>query len=127
MSKEGKMEKSFLNFKAAHPDWTPNDPHGSDYLTRMADLSAAHPPGLARRRILQRGVAASHISPSPSADMDSTVHLHAPGGPSPGGVGGGDKYDRALQSVVRRRGGVVSSSMCMSPCAGSSCCCSSSS
>src|ERR1700761_6514771 len=25
--------------KAAHPDWTPNDPAGSLYLTRMADLS----------------------------------------------------------------------------------------
>ena len=34
------MEKSILNFKAAHPDWNPTDPGGSLYLTRMADLSA---------------------------------------------------------------------------------------
>ena len=54
MSKEGKMEKSFLNFKAAHPDWTPNDPSGSLYLSRMADLSAAHPNAITRRRLLQR-------------------------------------------------------------------------
>ncbi|THH10489.1 hypothetical protein EW146_g8357, partial [Bondarzewia mesenterica] len=39
MSKEGKMEKSFLNFKAAHPDWVPSNPSGSLYLTRMADLT----------------------------------------------------------------------------------------
>jgi autophagy-related protein 9 len=36
-SKEGKMEKSFLNFKAAHPEWNPSDPSGSMYLSRMAD------------------------------------------------------------------------------------------
>lgn len=40
LSKEGKMEKSILNFKAAHPEWNPTDPTGSLYLTRMADLSA---------------------------------------------------------------------------------------
>ncbi|THH31111.1 hypothetical protein EUX98_g3059, partial [Antrodiella citrinella] len=45
MSKEGKMEKSFLNFKAAHPEWNPTDPTGSLYLSRMADYSAAHPFG----------------------------------------------------------------------------------
>ncbi|KAG0697005.1 putative transmembrane protein [Suillus ampliporus] len=33
MSREGKMEKSFLNFKAANPDWNPSDPSGSLYLT----------------------------------------------------------------------------------------------
>ena len=98
------MEKSFLNFKAAHPDWTPNDPSGSLYLSRMADLSAAHPVGLGRRRLLQRG--APQISPAPSAsqaEMDSTVHMHAPG------AGLADKareYDRALRASqsVRRRG-----------------------
>ncbi|TFY58771.1 hypothetical protein EVG20_g8028 [Dentipellis fragilis] len=41
MSKEGKMEKSFLNFKAAHPEWVPSDPSGSLYLSRMADFTAA--------------------------------------------------------------------------------------
>ncbi|KAH7889606.1 putative transmembrane protein [Phlebopus sp. FC_14] len=40
LSHEGKMEKSFLNFKAANPDWNPSDPSGSLYLNRIADLSA---------------------------------------------------------------------------------------
>ncbi|KAI0780544.1 APG9-domain-containing protein [Trametes elegans] len=91
MSKEGKMEKSFLNFKAAHPDWTPNDPSGSLYLSRMADLSAAHPVGLGRRRLLQRG--------APADNMESTVHLHAPGADR------ARDYERALRQsqTVRRR------------------------
>ncbi|KZT09581.1 APG9-domain-containing protein [Laetiporus sulphureus 93-53] len=54
MSKQGKMEKSFLNFKAANPDWIPADPTGSLYLNRIADFSAAHPVGLGRRRLLRR-------------------------------------------------------------------------
>ncbi|KAF8590038.1 APG9-domain-containing protein [Ramaria rubella] len=50
MSKEGKMEKSFLNFKAANPQWNPTDPSGSLYLSRLADYgAAAHLPGAARR------------------------------------------------------------------------------
>ncbi|KAI0065542.1 APG9-domain-containing protein [Artomyces pyxidatus] len=46
MSNEGKMEKSILSFKAAHPDWTPSDPTGSLYLSRMADYTRryTHPP-----------------------------------------------------------------------------------
>ncbi|KAF7980150.1 hypothetical protein HWV62_39601 [Athelia sp. TMB] len=40
LSREGKMEKSFLNFKAANPDWNPTDPSGSLYLSRMADITA---------------------------------------------------------------------------------------
>ncbi|KAI0647440.1 APG9-domain-containing protein [Trametes meyenii] len=90
ISKEGKMEKSFLNFKAANPEWTPNDPSGSLYLSRMADLSAAHPIGLGRRRFLQRSAY--------PADMESTVQLQAPDR--------GRDYDRALRQsqTVRRRG-----------------------
>jgi autophagy-related protein 9 len=41
ISNEGKMEKSFLNFKATNPDWNPTDPSGSLYLNRMADLTHA--------------------------------------------------------------------------------------
>ncbi|XP_006458033.1 hypothetical protein AGABI2DRAFT_183133 [Agaricus bisporus var. bisporus H97] len=40
ISNQGKMEKSFLNFKAANPDWNPTDPSGSLYLSRMADIAA---------------------------------------------------------------------------------------
>lgn len=47
LSNEGKMEKSFLHFKATNPDWNPSDPTGSVYLSRMADL---HPAASATRR-----------------------------------------------------------------------------
>ena len=111
MSKEGKMEKSFLNFKAAHPEWTPNDPSGSLYLSRMADLSAAHPNAITRRRLLQR---ASNMAPGADGygygygQMDSTVHMHAPGLQDKA-----REYDRALRASqnVRRRGPGAGASM----------------
>ncbi|KAG2188048.1 hypothetical protein INT44_000799 [Umbelopsis vinacea] len=37
VSNNGKMEKSFLNFKANNPSWMPTDPAGSMYLSRMAE------------------------------------------------------------------------------------------
>lgn len=37
-SKDGKMEQSFLAFKAAHPEWTPTDPTGSLYLERLREM-----------------------------------------------------------------------------------------
>ncbi|KAI8989804.1 APG9-domain-containing protein [Trametes punicea] len=103
MSKEGKMEKSFLNFKAAHPDWIPNDPSGSLYLSRMADLSAAHPMGIGRRRLFQR---TPHLGPT---ELESTVHLQVPG-PSDRAR----EHDRALrqsQYVRRRAGASIAGSM----------------
>lgn len=98
------MEKSFLNFKAAHPDWTPNDPSGSLYLSRMADLSAAHPAGLTRRRLFHR----MHMS-TLSGDMENTVHLHAPG-TTTGLADRAREYDRALRASqnVRKRGAAAS-------------------
>jgi autophagy-related protein 9 len=38
LSKQGKMEKSFLNFKANNPKWVPNDMAGSMYLSRLAEI-----------------------------------------------------------------------------------------
>ncbi|KAK9768851.1 autophagy protein atg9 [Basidiobolus ranarum] len=38
-SKEGKMEKSFLNFKANNPEWQPNDPSASIFLSRLNEFS----------------------------------------------------------------------------------------
>ncbi|KAG2212756.1 hypothetical protein INT46_010716 [Mucor plumbeus] len=38
LSKQGKMEKSFLNFKANNPKWVPNDMVGSMYLSRLAEI-----------------------------------------------------------------------------------------
>ena len=52
-SKQGKMEKSFLNFKAAHPEWMPSDPSGSLYLSRMASLNTV---GLGRRSLMRKSL-----------------------------------------------------------------------
>jgi len=66
MSKEGKMEKSFLNFKvpsilielfhctypvfqAQNPEWIPSDPSGSVYLSRLADLHQNASPSVVAR------------------------------------------------------------------------------
>lgn len=88
MSKEGKMEKSFLNFKAAHPEWVPSDPSGSLYLSRMADLNTI---GIGRRRLMRR----------PS--VESTVHE---GDRKPDLSDRASQYDRALRlsQTARRRG-----------------------
>ena len=76
MSNDGKMEKSFVSFKAAHPEWTPADPTGSLYLSRIADLSA-------RRH-------ADDHTPRPSADRTREYEraLH-----------------ESQSAAVRRRGG----------------------
>ena len=84
MSNDGKMEKSFVSFKAAHPEWMPADPTGSLYLSRIADLSA-------RRH-------ADDHTPRPTA---ASIVI-----PPAGRV---REYERALQesqsAAVRRRGG----------------------
>jgi autophagy-related protein 9 len=84
MSNDGKMEKSFVSFKAAHPEWMPTDPTSSLYLSRIADLSA--------RR------AADDQTPRPpgiSVAGPTTDHVR--------------EYERALHesqtAAVRRRGG----------------------
>ena len=84
MSNDGKMEKSFVSFKAAHPEWMPADPTGSLYLSRIADLSA-------RRH-------ADDHTPRPG----SASIVIPPAGRA-------REYERALQesqsAAVRRRGG----------------------
>ncbi|KAF7363724.1 Autophagy-related protein 9 [Mycena sanguinolenta] len=93
ISNEGKMEKSFLNFKAANPDWNPTDPSGSLYLSRMADLSASQYPHSILRRRQTAGTA---------QELARSVRL-------PDGLGErAQEYDRALQqsqhAATRRRG-----------------------
>ena len=87
MSNDGKMEKSFVSFKAAHPEWMPADPTGSLYLSRIADLSA--------RR------AADDHTPRPGAGPASIVILPP--------ADRAREYERALQEsqsmAVRRRAG----------------------
>lgn len=52
------MEKSFLAFKAAHPEWNPRDPAGSLYLSRLANLHHNLQPvatSLSRQESMVRG------------------------------------------------------------------------
>ncbi|WVO15865.1 hypothetical protein L204_103527 [Cryptococcus depauperatus] len=35
---ENKMEKSFLHFKATHPDWQPSNPNSSAFLEKLANI-----------------------------------------------------------------------------------------
>ncbi|EKM55275.1 uncharacterized protein PHACADRAFT_255773 [Phanerochaete carnosa HHB-10118-sp] len=81
------MEKSFLNFKAAHPEWTPSDPSSSLYLSRMADLSST---GLGRRK----------LSRKPSYGMESTIHE---GDRNVELSAKASQYDRALQASQAAR------------------------
>lgn len=87
LSREGKMEKSFLNFKAANPDWNPSDPTGSLYLSRMADISA-------RRRALTAS----------RSGLDNTILLNDA---KKDFTERAQEYDRALRQsqhmAVRRR------------------------
>ena len=39
---ENKMEKSFLHFKATHPDWQPSDPSSSIFLDRLVGMHQHH-------------------------------------------------------------------------------------
>ncbi|GAN11252.1 APG9-domain-containing protein [Mucor ambiguus] len=61
LSKQGKMEKSFLNFKANNPKWMPNDMAGSMYLSRLADINNH-----------RRGVVINEDSQSESAASSSS-------------------------------------------------------
>jgi autophagy-related protein 9 len=86
MSREGKMEKSFLNFKAANPDWNPSDPSGSLYLSRIADLSA-------RRRLSASRTALDNTILLNDSNKDPVERAH--------------EYDRALRqsqhAALRRK------------------------
>ncbi|TFK42483.1 putative transmembrane protein [Crucibulum laeve] len=107
ISNEGKMEKSFLNFKAANPDWNPSDPSGSLYLSRMAEF-AHHP--LGRRR---------HMTSPGRGDMAATVHFSREPKEEVSLADKAQEYDRALRqsqhaAVTRRRvpgGSVMGMSM----------------
>ncbi|KAG5645076.1 hypothetical protein DXG03_007166 [Asterophora parasitica] len=105
ISNEGKMEKSFLNFKATNPDWIPQDPSGSLYLSRMADYGAAHHMHAYGRRRHATG-------------LEGTVHFASPADTKPEGTLAekAQVYDRALRqsqyaASTRRRGGPGSSAM----------------
>ncbi|EEB96811.1 hypothetical protein MPER_03985, partial [Moniliophthora perniciosa FA553] len=93
MSNEGKMEKSFLNFKAANPDWMPTDPSGSLYLSRLQGFTAAYPGSSTSSPPQQRRQ--QTMSPPGGERLESTLAERA------------QEYDRALkqsQYAARRRG-----------------------
>ncbi|KAJ7709570.1 autophagy protein Apg9-domain-containing protein [Mycena rosella] len=117
VSNEGKMEKSFLNFKAANPDWNPTDPSGSLYLSRMADFSASHHPNsnypnsILRRRP-GAGPSAPELQVSAQAERKTDGSLGERA----------QEYDRALKqsqhAASRRRAGPAGSVLGMSAIAG---------
>ncbi|KAJ6597221.1 putative transmembrane protein [Mycena vulgaris] len=109
VSNEGKMEKSFLNFKAANPDWNPTDPSGSLYLSRMADFSASHYPNSILRR--RPGAGAAPELAQSERKTDGSLGERA------------QEYDRALkqsQHAASRRRGLAGSVLGMSAIAGPS-------
>jgi autophagy-related protein 9 len=89
MSKEGKMEKSFLNFKvwlalclssnsiivwqAANPQWNPTDPSGSLYLSKLADYGVAHPTAIGRRSHSHGRFDGSETGTNRAQDYDRTL------------------------------------------------------
>ncbi|KAI7870405.1 autophagy protein Apg9-domain-containing protein [Spinellus fusiger] len=56
VSRDGKMEKSFLNFKTQHPEWEPNDMAGSLYLSRLAAFQQSTPGTALGASNVRRGV-----------------------------------------------------------------------
>ncbi|CEP18256.1 hypothetical protein [Parasitella parasitica] len=64
LSNQGKMEKSFLNFKANNPRWEPRDMAGSMYLSRLADMKQ-------RKRAGVINEASSHTSSSSQDPYDT--------------------------------------------------------
>ncbi|KAF9566358.1 APG9-domain-containing protein [Agrocybe pediades] len=121
VSNEGKMEKSFLNFKAANPDWNPADPSGSLYLSRMADLNSHFQFPHYRRRFgpsIATYKPAGGMNAPPSHESATGVHFAPEGAPglaeSTHTERGHEYYDQALRQsrmsaatagALRRRGG----------------------
>ncbi|ORZ06573.1 autophagy protein Apg9-domain-containing protein [Lobosporangium transversale] len=82
ISNEGKMEKSFLNFKQNNPDWEPNNPEGSMYLSKLVE-SEAVPARSRRPHNNHHHRASDHMQPPFSFGQNSTFLRHR--GPAVGG------------------------------------------
>lgn len=99
-SKDGKMEKSFLAFKAAHPEWTPMDPTGSMYLERLREMhqDMSGPQGPSKQS--RQGTLLGHPSGVSIGPRMATSIL--PGRPTQ--AERSELYDRALaQSMANAR------------------------
>jgi autophagy-related protein 9 len=108
------MEKSFLAFKAAHPEWNPRDPAGSLYLSRLANLHQNLQPAaasLSRQESMARGGGYGSASVSLPPLHRSTLAERS------------QYYERALQqsmagSSAGKRGSVVGGSVNRKPIGG---------
>ncbi|KAG8730583.1 autophagy protein atg9 [Ceratobasidium sp. 414] len=112
--KEGKMEKSFLNFKVANPEWNPSDPTGSLYLSRVNTNAHAHPDRSALRQTRSRSRFGQHYAHSHTSSTAirprsvSSVGIPVEGvTPETQLADRAAMYERALQNSVKLRGGAV--------------------
>ncbi|GBC07958.1 hypothetical protein RclHR1_07800011 [Rhizophagus clarus] len=104
LSKDGKMEKSFLNFKANHPDWEPTDPFGSLYLSRLTEFNnQIHPerPNATRASVVDSILKTTNNN---KRNSNNNVHFSYPIGSqstshytNAGGVGGGDDLNSIME------------------------------
>ncbi|VDC03011.1 unnamed protein product [Peniophora sp. CBMAI 1063] len=107
VSKDGKMEQSFIGFTRAHPEWVPNDRGGlgSVYLERLQDRDREKD----RRRSSKL---APHAGTPPATSPARTAQTLQPEDRA-------QEYEHALmqsQALARRRGGGLgASSVFMGP------------
>ncbi|WVQ79423.1 hypothetical protein IAT38_001521 [Cryptococcus sp. DSM 104549] len=78
---ETKMEKSFLHFKASHPDWQPANPSSSIYLDKLMGAQREHQQ---RDHRGQRGSASMLAESQPYAGRHLSPHVSPRMGRSPG-------------------------------------------
>ncbi|CAG8457232.1 14145_t:CDS:10 [Funneliformis caledonium] len=93
LSKDGKMEKSFLNFKANHPDWEPTDPFGSLYLSRLTEFNNqvnSERPNATRMSVVDSILKTNN---SGKRNSNNNVHFNVSNNTSHAGVkGNGENY-----------------------------------
>lgn len=103
------MEKSFLNFKATHPEWNPTDPSGSLYLSRMAEYSMNRPHNTQLRRRAVGLETSTLLTPTPERQGEASSLADR-----------AQEYDRALlQSQMAASRRKPSGSILMDPAASS--------
>lgn len=75
-SKQGKMEKSFINFASNYPDWTP-DAQGSMYLDRLKEFDASQSMINGKESRFFRSKKSLHMHPGfPDSDEDIIDENH---------------------------------------------------
>ncbi|KAI8142775.1 autophagy protein Apg9-domain-containing protein [Fennellomyces sp. T-0311] len=74
MSNDGKMEKSFLNFKANNPGWEPTDVEGSMYLNRISEFQKSKRARDEPLRLNRYGVPEGHEPSTLGDSFTRTTH-----------------------------------------------------